>query len=61
MAKPMSKSTAAKKAAKGEDMGHKGKQFNKIANKASKEYGSKEAGERVAGAIFQKMRRKGKL
>lgn len=59
--KVMSKSTAAKKAVKGEDMGKKGKNFNKIASKAAKEYGSKSAGERVAGAIFQKMRRSGKL
>lgn len=29
--------------------------FNKIAAKAGKEYGSKSAGEKVAGAIFQKM------
>lgn len=59
--KVMSKSTAAKKARKGTDMGKKGKNFNKIASKASKEYGSKSAGSRVAGAIFQKMRAKGKL
>lgn len=29
--------------------------FAKIAKKAGKEYGSKEAGKRVAGAIFNKM------
>ncbi len=29
--------------------------FSKIASSASKEYGSKEAGKRVAGAIFQRM------
>lgn len=29
--------------------------FNKIANKAASEYGSKGAGKKVAGAIFQKM------
>lgn len=29
--------------------------FNKIAKSAGKEYGSKTAGDRVAGAIFQKM------
>jgi hypothetical protein len=29
--------------------------FAKIANKAAKEYGSKAAGKRVAGAIFWKM------
>ena len=36
--------------------------FNKIAKEAGKEYGSKEAGKKVAGAIFQKMvkARKGK-
>lgn len=27
--------------------------FNAIAKKAGKEYGSKEAGDRVAGAVFQ--------
>jgi len=32
--------------------------FNKIANKATKKYGSKAAGKRVAGAIYQKMVRK---
>lgn len=32
--------------------------FDRIAASASKEYGSKAAGERVAGAIFQKMARK---
>jgi hypothetical protein len=31
--------------------------FAKIAAKASKKYGSAEAGKRVAGAIFQKMAR----
>lgn len=34
--------------------------FNVVAKKAAAEYGSKEAGERVAGAIFAKMRRAGK-
>lgn len=57
----MTKAQAAKKAKKGEDMGKKGKNFSKIANKAGKEYGSKESGEKVAGAIFQRMRRAGKL
>lgn len=32
--------------------------FNKIAKKAAKQYGSKEAGKRVAGSIYQKMVRK---
>jgi hypothetical protein len=34
--------------------------FNKIAKKAAKEYGSKEAGKRVAGSIFNKMAKKAK-
>lgn len=59
--KPMSKSTAAKKARAGKDMGKKGKNFDKIADKAAKEYGSKKAGEKVAGAVFNKMRKEGKL
>lgn len=57
----MSGSKAAKEAHQGKDMGKKGKGFKKIEKSASKEYGSKEAGDRVAGAIFQKMRRSGKL
>lgn len=57
----MSRAKAAKEARKGKDMGKKGKNFSKIAKKAGKEYGSKEAGEKVAGAIFQKMRKAGKL
>lgn len=61
----MSKSTYAKKASKGEDMGKKnvpGKSgFAAVAGKAAKEYGSKEAGNRVAGAIANKMRKAGKL
>lgn len=59
--KAMSKSTAAKDARKGKDMGKKGKNFSKIADKAAKEYGSKQAGEKVAGAVFNKMRKEGKL
>lgn len=61
MAKILTASQAAKKARKGKDMGKKGKNFKKIAAKAGKKYGSKEAGERVAGAVFQKMRKSGKL
>jgi hypothetical protein len=57
----MSKSKASKEAISGKDMGKKGKNFNKIASKASKEYGNKKAGNRVAGSIFQAMRRAGKL
>lgn len=50
------KSYSAKSAAKGNDIGKPGKQFSKIASSAAKRYGSKEAGERVAGAILAKMR-----
>lgn len=57
----MTKSAAAKEAHKGKDMGKKGKNFKKIEEKGEQEYGSKEAGEKVAGAIFQKMRKKGRL
>jgi hypothetical protein len=61
----MSKSTYAKKARAGKDMGKKnvpGKTgFKTVASKAAKEYGSKEAGERVAGAVANKMRKAGKL
>lgn len=57
----MSVSAAAKKARTGADMGKPGKNFAKVAAKAGKEYGSAEAGKRVAGAVFQKMRKSGKL
>ncbi len=57
----LSTSKAAKEARSGKDMGKKGKNFSKIATKAAKEYGSEGAGARVAGAIFQKQRRAGKL
>ena len=50
---------SAKKAAAGKDIGKKGKNFSKIANKAANKYGSKAAGERVAGAILNKLRHKG--
>ena len=35
--------------------------FKAVADKAAKEYGSKAAGERVAGAQFQKMKKAGQL
>jgi hypothetical protein len=35
--------------------------FKALADKAAKEYGSKEAGERVAGAQFQKMKKSGQI
>ena len=40
---------------KGEDVGEKGKNFAKIAKSAAKQYGSKEAGQKVAGAILKKV------
>ncbi len=61
MGKVMTKSQAVKKAKKGKDMGKPGKNFAKIAAKAGKKYGSAQAGKRVAGAIFQNLRRKGAL
>jgi len=57
----LSKSRAAKEARSGKDMGKPGKGFSKVEKKAAKEYGSKSAGAKVAGAIFQKMRKSGKL
>lgn len=50
------KSYSAKKAAAGDDIGKKGKNFSKIEKKTAKEYGSKEAGEKVAGAVLAKLR-----
>ena len=52
---------SGKKVAEGKDEGKPGKNFKKIANKASKEYGSKEAGNKVAGAVKAKLAKKGKL
>lgn len=49
-----SRSAVVKKARAGKDIGKKGKNFDKVANKAAKEYGSKEAGERVAAAAMWK-------
>jgi len=40
---------------KGEDVGKPGKGFAKIAKSAAKQYGSKEAGQKVAGAILKKV------
>ena len=45
----------------GKDEGKPGKNFAKIAKKAGEKYGSKEAGERVAGAVRNKMKKAGKL
>lgn len=52
------KSYSAKKAHQGKDIGKPGKNFKKIANKAASKYGSKEAGQKVAGAILAKLRAK---
>lgn len=55
--KPASKkerSNLVKRAKRGEDIFGGGKNFKKIAGKAGKKYGSKEAGERVAAAIMWK-------
>jgi hypothetical protein len=52
------KSYSAKAAAHGNDIGKPGKNFSKIEKKAAKEYGSKEAGERVAGSVLAKLRKK---
>ena len=43
---------------KGQDIGKPGLNFKKIATKAGAEYGSKEAGQRVAGAILKKILKK---
>ena len=48
------KSTVAKKATAGKDIGKKGKGFEKVAKAAEKQYGSKEAGEKVAAAAMWK-------
>ena len=49
---------SAKKASAGKDIGKPGKAFGTIAKDAAKRYGSKEAGERVAGAVLAKLRAK---
>ena len=49
---------SAKKAAAGKDIGKPGKNFAKIAKSAGKAYGSKERGEKVAGAVLAKLRNK---
>ena len=47
---------SAKSARAGHDIGKPGKNFAKIAKSASAKYGSKAAGERVAGAVLNKLR-----
>lgn len=49
---------SAKKARAGKDIGKPGKAFSKIAKSAGEKYGSKAAGERVAGAVLKKLRTK---
>ena len=48
---------SAKKARAGKDIGKPGKNFEKIAKSAGARYGSKAAGERVAGAVLNKLRK----
>ena len=47
---------SAKSARAGHDIGKPGKNFAKIAKSAGSKYGSKAAGERVAGAVLNKLR-----
>ena len=47
---------SAKAARAGHDLGQPGKNFGKIAKGAAERYGSKAAGERVAGAVLNKLR-----
>jgi hypothetical protein len=49
-------SYSAKDARAGKDIGKPGKAFSKIAKDAGERYGSKERGERVAGAVLKKLR-----
>jgi hypothetical protein len=54
------KSDVVKKAKSGKDIGKKGKGFEKVAAKAAKQYGSKEAGKRVAAAaMWKNLKREG--
>jgi uncharacterized membrane protein YkoI len=48
---------SAKKARAGKDIGKPGKNFEKIAKSAAERYGSKERGEKVAGAVLAKLRK----
>ena len=51
-------SYSAKSARAGKDIGKPGKAFSKIAKDAAERYGSKERGEKVAGAVLAKLRSK---
>lgn len=48
------KSSIAKKAIAGKDIGKKGKAFEKVAEKAAEQYGSEEKGRAVAAAAMFK-------
>jgi hypothetical protein len=48
------KSSIVKSAKAGKDIGEKGKNFDKVADKAAEKYGSKEKGEKVAAAAMWK-------
>jgi hypothetical protein len=50
------KSSVVKKARAGKDIGKKGKGFEKVEKAAEKEYGSEEAGKKVAGSVLWKAR-----
>lgn len=50
------RSALATQAVAGEDIGKKGKRFEKVASLAAKQYGSEEAGKRVAAAAMMKAR-----
>ena len=54
------KSAVSKKAHAGKDIGKKGKGFEKVAKAAEKQYGSEEAGKKVAAAAMWKNLAKGK-
>lgn len=51
------KSYSATAAHAGKDIGKPGKQFSKISKDAAERYGSKERGEKVAGAVLAKLRK----
>ena len=57
-AKRESKDYSTTETAAGKDIGKPGKNFSKIAKSAGEKYGSKERGEKVAGAVLKKLRAK---
>jgi len=54
----MTRTYSAKAARAGKDIGKPGKNFSKIEASAAQRYGSKAAGQRVAGAVLAKLRGK---